>query len=170
MASCGGHVQLPVLSSSRVLLEPSLHASGSAAAAPPDQACVLCLSRPAGAPPGAELPGPPQQPECLGPQGGLGAALGGPAPMGAWACPRHACTAGQQTAGSGALPACTSHREQLQHLRPTCAAACPPLPHSAAKSVMDVLSYFCLLQVRVGTMASMLGSFFHEAINATSYL
>lgn len=35
---------------------------------------------------------------------------------------------------------------------------------------MDVLSYFCLLQVRVGTMASMLGSFFHEAINATSYL
>ena len=26
------------------------------------------------------------------------------------------------------------------------------------------------LQVRVGTMASMLGSFFHEAINATSYL
>lgn len=81
-----------------------------------------------------------------------------------------ACPAGQQTAGSGALPTATSRQVQWQ--QPPAPHALPPahLWHSAAKSVMDVLSYFCLLQVRVGTMASMLGSFFHEAINATSYL
>jgi hypothetical protein len=41
-----------------------------------------------------------------------------------------------------------------------------------AQSFLDLLNNPSAwgLKVRVGTMASMLGSFFHEAINATSYL
>lgn len=63
----------------------------------------------------------------------------------------------------------------MQHLAPCCGQhpiLAPPslLTFYCSTACAACAATPCDVQVRVGTMASMLGSFFHEAINATSYL